>query len=231
MATIKVKRSPASRGKCKLAWNKVYMARVNPTYHRSYIIGNNVYLSEYFTIVTDQQPKPKPVLKTDIETGKLKVERDWSKPQAFPEGYVIKRECRAVKVGQTLDWIKKGAIGTIVPDGGDCPMFRCDDDSMYPTGWEEMRLHENIDMLAPLNPTDHPEHPDFGKTKPHANSEYDHSVEFTFKPFNTEAMLTPEPFDIREVIAEYIRQHGTQLTAIELIGHLTIDAQWQSTEK
>lgn len=132
MATIKVKRNSNSRGKCKLAFNKVYTARVNPTYNRSYIIGNNVYLSEYFTIVTDQQPKPKPIVKTDPETGKLKVERNGS-----------------------------------------------------------TQLDLNID----------------------------HSIR------------EPEPFDIREVIAGYIRHHGTQLTAIELIGHLTIDTQWQSTEK
>lgn len=132
MATIKVKRNSNSRGKCKLAFNKVYTARVNPTYNRSYIIGNNVYLSEYFTIVTVQQPKPKPIVKTDPETGKLKI------------------ECN----GST-------------------------------------QLDLNID----------------------------HSI------------TEPEPFDIREVIAKYIRQHGTQLTAIELIGHLTIDAKWQSTEK
>lgn len=229
MATIKVKRSPESKGRCKLAYNKVYNAQINSFNKDSYIIGNNVYLKKWFTNVSDNQPKSKPVVKTDPETGKLKVERDWSKPIAFPEGYKIERECRAVKVGETLDWIKKGAIGTIVPDGSDCPNFKCDDDSMYPTGYGgiERGLYENIDMLAPLNPTDHPEHPDFGKAKPSANWQKDIPFKFEF----IESKPQPEQFDIREVIADYIRQHGTQLTAIELIGHLTIDAKWQSTEK
>ena len=73
MATIKVKRSPESKGRCKLAWNKVYNAEINPSYKDSYIIGNNAYLSKWFTPVTDQQLKHKPILKTDPETGKLKV--------------------------------------------------------------------------------------------------------------------------------------------------------------
>lgn len=133
MATIKVKRSPESKGRCKLAYNKVYNAQINSFNKDSYIIGNNVYLKKWFTNVSDNRPKSKPVVKTDPETGKLKVERDCS----------------------------------------------------------SIQLDLNID----------------------------HSI------------TEPEPFDIREVIAKYIRQHGTQLTAIELIGHLTIDAQWQSTEK
>lgn len=175
------------------------------------------------------KPKPKPMLKTDPETGKLKVELDWSVPQAFPEGYVIGHKCRAVKVGETLGWIKKGAIGTIVPDASDAPKFLCDDKSMYPDAFKESvnGVFERIHELAPLNPTDHPEHPDFVKAKPAANWEKDFPFEFKF----IESKPQPQPFDIREVIADYIRQHGTQLTAIELIGHLTIDAKWQSTEK
>ena len=131
MATIKVKRSPESKGRCKLAYNKVYNAQINSFYKDSYIIGNNVYLKKWFTTVADKQPKPKPVLKPDPKTGKFVV--------------------------------------------------------------------ENQQEIECLN--------------------LDHSI------------TEPEPFDIREVIAEYIRKFGTELTAIELIGHLTIDAKWQSTEK
>lgn len=128
---IKVKRSPESKGRCKLAWNKVYNAEINAFYKDSYIIGSNAYLSKWFTPVTDQQPKPKPVLKPDPKTGKFVVEKQ-----------------------------------------------------------------QEIECLN-----------------------LDHSI--------TEL----EQFDLREVVAEYIKKFGTQLTALELIGHLTIDAKWQSTEK
>lgn len=228
MATIKVKRSPESKGRCKLAWNKVYNAEINSFNKDSYIIGNNVYLSKWFTPVTDQQPKLKPIVKTDPETGKLKVERDWSVPQAFPEGYVIKNQCRAVKVGETLDWIEKGAIGTIVPDGSPMPQFVCDDKSMYPEGWDvnEDGFFEHINELAPINPTNHPEHPDFGKIKGQSITKT-WVDEFTkIEKENSRMILTtPEPHDIRDIIAEYIRKYGHELTAIELIGHLTIDKQ------
>ena len=151
------------------------------------------------------------MLTTDPKTGKLKVERDWSVPQAFPAGYVINHKCRAVKVGETLGWIKNGAIGTIIPDGNSTPKFICDDKEMYPDGWEaqENGFYEYINKLAPLNPTDHPEHPEFGKAKN------------KLKTIKT----TPEPHDIRDTIAEYVRKYGHELTAIELIGHLTIDKQ------
>lgn len=73
METIKVKRSPESKGRCKLAWNKVYNAEINAFNKDSYIIGRNAYLSKWFTPVTDNQPKSKPVVTTDPKTGKLKV--------------------------------------------------------------------------------------------------------------------------------------------------------------
>ena len=73
METIKVKRSAESKGRCKLAWNKVYTAARNSFDNSSYIIGGNAYLSKWFTPVTDNQPKPKPVVTTDVKTGKLKV--------------------------------------------------------------------------------------------------------------------------------------------------------------
>ena len=73
MATIKVKRSPESKGRCKLAWNKVYNAEINTFNKDSYIIGNNAYLSKWFTPVTDKNKTDKPVVTTDPKTGKLKV--------------------------------------------------------------------------------------------------------------------------------------------------------------
>jgi len=246
MATIKVKRNSNSRGKCKLAFNKVYTARVNPTYNRSYIIGKHVYLSEYFTVVTDQQPKPKPVIKPDPKTGKFvveKPERDWSVPQAFPEGYAIPigTYCITLKEDKWRDFITpKNTKVMVLGDSGQA------DQMTFLQRLDRFHREDCIDKnengfcdscleskeLAPLNPTDHPEHPEFGKVKGQSitNTWVDEFVKIEKE--NPKFILTyPEHFDIREVIAEYIKKFGTQLTAIELIGHLTIDGQWQSTEK
>lgn len=191
------------------------------------------------TLFSTQNPlqatksKPKPMLTTDPKTGKLKVERDWSVPKAFPAGYVINHKCRAVKVGETCGWIKNGAIGTIIPDGSSAPKFVCDDKEMYPYGWEaqENGFYEHINKLVPLNPTDHPEHPDFGKVNRVVHTK--NAEVTTVDTTNTEQ--APEPYkelpipkpkhDIRDTIAEYVRKYGHELTAIELIGHLTIDKQ------
>lgn len=73
METIKVKRSPESKGRCKLAWNKVYNAEINAFNKDSYIIGSNAYLSKWFTPVTETAKVDKPIVTTDPKTGKFRV--------------------------------------------------------------------------------------------------------------------------------------------------------------
>jgi hypothetical protein len=91
-------------------------------------------------------------------------ETDWSKVP-FPEGYVIEKETRAVKVRETDGYIKHGAIGTIKPDRSQSPRFYPDNISDCLDGDEKGYCFQNINKLAPLNATDHPNHPEFGKKK------------------------------------------------------------------
>jgi uncharacterized protein YoxC len=80
--------------------------------------------------------------------------RDWSMPQAFPKGYIIKKETEAVRVGGQGSHVKRGTAGLIIPDGSDFPFFRFR---------EADNLFCFIHSLAPVNPTDHPQHPEFKK--------------------------------------------------------------------
>jgi len=73
-----VRRTAASKGKCKLAWNKAYEASLIP-FTDKWMIGDNDYPKEWFEPAPIQTPKPKPRLVHDSGTGKLKVE-DKQKP-------------------------------------------------------------------------------------------------------------------------------------------------------
>jgi hypothetical protein len=68
-----VRRTAASKGKCKLAWNKTYEAKKDAIY-KLWDIGSNSYPEAWFEPAPNQTPKPKPRLVHDSATGKLKVE-------------------------------------------------------------------------------------------------------------------------------------------------------------
>lgn len=76
-----VRRTAASKGKCKLAFNKAYKAEIidiapsdADTYKYVWRIGVRTYPIEFFMKTSNQAPKPKPRLVHDSATGKLKVE-------------------------------------------------------------------------------------------------------------------------------------------------------------
>ena len=87
-----VRRTAASKGKCKLAWNKPYKAELldiapSDSDLASYVwkIGNSVFPTEYFIKTSTQTPKVKPRLVHDSATGKFKVE---DKPKPTRESVV-----------------------------------------------------------------------------------------------------------------------------------------------
>ncbi len=69
-----VRRTAASKGKCKLAWNKTYEASLIP-FTDKWMIGDNDYPKEWFEPAPNQTPKVKPRLFHDSATGKFKVEQ------------------------------------------------------------------------------------------------------------------------------------------------------------
>ena len=73
-----VRRTAASKGKCKLSFNRIYSADKDPL-NFCWWVGNKSYPFEYFQPVSEQTAKPKPRLVHDSATGKLKVE-DKPKP-------------------------------------------------------------------------------------------------------------------------------------------------------
>lgn len=89
---------------------------------------------------------------------------DWSKPQPFPNGYEIPSNTRICLTedhfrGQFL----KGIIGTTI-DKNSVPDVKLDNGQKYP-GNSDCYMHFHSNNLAPLNPTDHPLHPDFNPSK------------------------------------------------------------------
>lgn len=233
METIKVKRNSNSRGKCKLSFNKVYTAIQTYKFGEDFFkIGQQHYPKSWFTPVPDQQPKPKPVVKPDPKTGKFvveKLERDWSKPVAFPNGYEIPKGVRVVKVGEDDRWVRKGSFGVTISNSS-CPFVKWENEN-YNLNNIDGHWNQQSFKLAPLNPTDHPEHPDFGKVNRvvHTKNAEVTTVDTTGTeqaPKTYKELPIPKPkHDIRDTIAEYVRKYGHELTAIELIGHLTIDKQ------
>lgn len=83
-----------------------------------------------------------------------KPTRDWSVPQAFPEGYIPTKKIKAVRVIDNNGHIQVGTKGLINPDGTSCPVFRYKNEP-------HSEMCSSINYLAPINPLDHPEHPQF----------------------------------------------------------------------
>lgn len=96
-----------------------------------------------------------------IEPVEQKETRDWSKPQAFPEEYEVPLATRVIALengSYPNEVCVSGDNGTVVysyAKGGAKVIFDGRDSKMG-SGWF-MKSHE----LAPLNPTNHPEHPQF----------------------------------------------------------------------
>ena len=79
--------------------------------------------------------------------------RDWNVPQAFPRDYIIPIGTSVeIAIG---DGVKIGTKGVIVRHESSANVFKY--------GLTEQRF--NSCVFAPVNPTDHPEHPQFGKKK------------------------------------------------------------------
>ena len=122
-------------------------------YNRVGYSPSSFYVREGYTILPASdfiQPK-----KTEPNTA---GGRDWSAPQAFPSDYIIpvgtKVVCVADDRHDDSDNYSVGKIG-IVQDKDRLPDVLFNDD-LDPT---VMRITE----LAPLNPLDHPKHPQFNK--------------------------------------------------------------------
>jgi hypothetical protein len=77
---------------------------------------------------------------------------DWTKPVAFPRGYIVPKGIRIVCLEDADERIKIGTKG-VTTQSSDLPY--CDFDNS--TENYGMCAHE----LAPLNPADHPWHPEF----------------------------------------------------------------------
>jgi outer membrane murein-binding lipoprotein Lpp len=85
-------------------------------------------------------------------------ETDWSKVP-FPDGYVVPKGIEVVVISETRNEDsprhRKPGLKGITTEKDDVPC--CD--------WEDGRknIYMRSDELAPVNPTDHPNHPEFGK--------------------------------------------------------------------
>ena len=89
--------------------------------------------------------------------------RDWSVPQAFPGDYGIPKGIRVICLdGDT--WVKNGSIGTTT-QRSQIPLIKWEgyDYALKTNNSVELCIVNND--LAPVNPTDHPEHPQFKNKK------------------------------------------------------------------
>lgn len=87
-----------------------------------------------------------------------KPTRDWSVPQAFPEGYSIPEGTKVIKVAEDDNWVKKGSKG--IYENEFSINWTSND---YDLDGSRLNWIQKAEELAPLNPLDHPEHPQFNK--------------------------------------------------------------------
>ena len=92
---------------------------------------------------------------------------DWSKPVPFPDGYEPLIPVLCKKILGSDKYIKVGAIGYLVKSSVDglSPEFRTTDKNGFTQESPHGYWHLNSDFAAPINPTDHPLHPDFKGNK------------------------------------------------------------------
>lgn len=137
-------------------------------YHGSLLEGDTALPASKFVEVAAEA---KGVIE-DLPTGKQliqsHIDAQFEKPapapelKPFPEGYVIPEGTRVVALtdgGYSEKTCREGDVGTVMSErsiGGGYVQF----DGRAKGGWV-MRYKE----LAPLDPRDHPEHPEFGKNK------------------------------------------------------------------
>lgn len=116
--------------------------------------ANKKCLDEFEAYVRlTQGEQEKPVKRSEVNA------IDWSVPQAFPEGYSIPSGIKVIKVGEDDEWIRKGSVGT-TSECGSNPFIKWEnqDFDLHGSGNDWAQYSHN---LAPINPTDHPNHPEF----------------------------------------------------------------------
>ena len=120
-------------------------------------------------LFTIEQVDNKLIITVEVVKLESPVNTDWpridevdlSKYKPFPKNYRVPnlKEIRAIKIYEEEDYIKLGAIGTIVGDGGLMPIFKCDNKSDLSDRLKEYEnVNETIHYLAPLDPSDHPDY-------------------------------------------------------------------------
>lgn len=105
---------------------------------------------------------PKPVVQLrDVVAEMDKPARDWSVPQAFPTTYEIPKGINVVVIADDREesntYFRSNGMKGITTQESNVPFCDWEDGKNYIC----MGSHH----LAPVNPTDHPEHPEFNPTK------------------------------------------------------------------
>lgn len=95
----------------------------------------------------------------DKSPTELPPTRDWSKPQAFPENYIIPEGVRVVKTADDDDWVRKGSIGLTRERSKD-PFIKWENKD-YNLSIHDSNWCQPSHYLAPIEPQYHPEHPQF----------------------------------------------------------------------
>lgn len=135
--------------------------------------SESFHISEGFTVlpasdfienakgVIEEMPTAKELLEYHFDRLFEKPEPaiDWSKPVAFPEDYEIPEGVKVIKVGEDDEWIRKGSVGK-TSECGSNPFIKWEnqDFDLHGSGNDWAQYSHN---LAPINPTDHPNHPEF----------------------------------------------------------------------
>jgi hypothetical protein len=90
------------------------------------------------------------------------VERELSEYVAFPEGYDIPKGTRVIKVSDNDDFVRKGSIGVTL-ETDFAPFIKWENEDYNLLGSLEEDLPQLSSKLAPIDPTQHPNHPLFKK--------------------------------------------------------------------
>lgn len=88
---------------------------------------------------------------------------DWNVPQAFPEWYVIPKGVDVICIKEN-PWVKEESTGKTKEDSCS-PYIDWNGENYHKNGHGHWNWSLASSYIAPINPADHPLHPDFGKEK------------------------------------------------------------------
>lgn len=155
----------------------------------------------------------------------VEIDRPIESYKPFPKGYVIPKGIRVIKVAENDNWVRQGSVGVSLESSYQ-PYINWENDDFNLSVDNKDNWAQYSYNLAPLDPRDHPEHPEFGKKKqeePITQAQKDEcrkiDDEIFQNPFSNQGKLVDRNTQLQERVKELEEQLHQQKIADVLVSN------------